>query len=310
MKNFLIISSIIISVVIIVPRLIEYNKPLTEKIRADKKDYKTVKIGNNTMAYKEFGKGKPVILIHGYMNSTIAWERNIDVLVKSGYHVYAVDLLGHGMSDKPYDASYTISFYSKQILDFMDKAGIKSADFIGHSMGGAVSIKTVCVKPDAVQKLVLIGSAGGYVLGKSSIIPKLVKIPYLGEFLLQIASRDIVLRVSKFLSLRSDHKFTVEYKDKYYEPFKSRGYVNMSLKIARSTDMGEWNLIDCMKQIESRTLIIHGTSDFVIKNQSADIMKKNIRNSTLVTLDKGPHNLMESDPEFVNAEIIKFLTVK
>ncbi len=310
MKKFLIITSIVISVIIFLPGIIEFNKPLIEKFRVEKKDYKTVKIGNKTMAYREFGKGKPVILIHGYMNSTIVWERNIDVLVKSGYHVYAVDLFGHGMSDKPYDAPYTISSYSKQILEFMDKTGIKSADFIGHSMGGAVSIKTACDKPDAVQKLVLIGSAGGYVLGKNSFLFKLAKIPFIGEFLFQIASRDIVLAVSKFVSLRSDYKFTNEYKDRYYEPFKSKGFVNMSLKIAREADTDEWDLIECMKKIKSRTLIIHGTSDFVIKNNSADIIKKNIKNSTLVIFDKAPHNLMESDFEKVNPEIIKFLTVK
>ncbi len=310
MKKFLIISSITIGVIIILPGIIEFYKPLTEKFRVDKKDYKTVNIGNNTMAYREFGKGKPVILIHGYMNSTIVWERNIDVLVKSGYHVYAVDLFGHGMSDKPYDFPYTISSYSKQILDFMDKAGIKKADFIGHSMGGAVSIKTACDKPEAVQKLVLIGSAGGYVLGRSSFILKLAKIPFIGEFFLQIAPRDIVLAVSKFVSLRSDHKFTNEYKDKYYEPFKSKGFVYMSLKIARTADIDEWNLIECMNKIKSSALIIHGTSDYVIMSKSAEIIKKSIKNSSLVTLEKAPHNLMESDSEIVNLEIIKFLTVK
>jgi pimeloyl-ACP methyl ester carboxylesterase len=241
------------------------------------------------------------------MNSTIAWEKNIDALVKNGYHVFTVDLLGHGMSDKPHDAPFTISNYADQIIEFMDKTGIRSADFIGHSMGGAVSIKIACVKPDAVKKMILIGSAGGYIIGKGFTITKVAKIPFVSEFFMQIASRDAVLEVSKFLSLRKDHKFTEEYKDKYFEPFKSKGYVDMSLKIARSTGNAEWDLSTCMKKIESSTLILHGTSDKVIKYSSADIIKKNMKNSKLVTLDGAPHNLMESDPEFVNSEIIKFL---
>lgn len=310
MKKLIAAVSITLAVIIGIPSVLEYIKPETEKFRSEKAEYKTYKIFNHTMAYREYGKGEPVILIHGYMNSSLAWERNIEALVKSGRHVYAIDLFGHGMSDKPYDVPYTISFYSEQILWFMEKAGIKSADFIGHSMGGAVSMKTACTRPDAVKKLIIIGSAGGYVLGQSSFIFKLAKIPFIGEFLLQLAFRDIVMAVSRFVSLRSDHKFTENYKNRYYEPFKTRGYADMALKIARNTDNTQWDLTACMKSIKSKTLIIHGTSDFIIKHKSADIINKNIKDSNLVVLEKGPHNLMESDPEFVNSEIAKFLTVK
>jgi pimeloyl-ACP methyl ester carboxylesterase len=82
--------------------------------------------------------------------------------MKDSYHVYAPDLLGHGISDKPLgnEVSYGTEDQARRIIAFMDKLGIKKAYIVGHSMGGEIAAKVAFLAPDRVKGLVLICAAG------------------------------------------------------------------------------------------------------------------------------------------------------
>ena len=99
-----------------------------------------VKISGQTLHYLEDGQGEPMILIHGWLCWGAYWKKIIP-RVKSTYHVFAPDLLGHGISDKPLDktCSYGTDAQAERILAFMDALSIKKAYLVGHSMGGEIA---------------------------------------------------------------------------------------------------------------------------------------------------------------------------
>lgn len=104
-------------------------------------------------------KGAPaLIFIHGTGGHAEAYVRN---LAAHGEHfdTYAIDLLGHGFSDKP-DYDYTIPAYVKQVIGFMDALGIDRASISGESLGGWVTSHLAVRHPERVNKLVL-NTAGG-----------------------------------------------------------------------------------------------------------------------------------------------------
>jgi len=81
-----------------------------EKLDWNADGYKTYKWNDKNIHYIELGdKTKPpILLIHGFGASYYHWRYNIPYLVSQGYHVFAMDMLGFGLSDKPvqdYDAS-------------------------------------------------------------------------------------------------------------------------------------------------------------------------------------------------------------
>ncbi len=106
--------------------------------------------------YEVFGRGHPVILLHGWLGSWGLWQDTMEFLSRK-YRTYALDFWGFGESDKKRD-SYSVQDFISLVDQFMEQMGIKSAPLVGHSMGGTVSLSVAAHYPERVDKVVVIGS--------------------------------------------------------------------------------------------------------------------------------------------------------
>lgn len=84
--------------------------------------------------YKSWGKGSPVILVHGFTLDQTFWRHQVPELAKT-HRVIALDLPGHGQSGKPRDTVYDMDFYARAVEAVAKDAGLDHAALIGHSMG-------------------------------------------------------------------------------------------------------------------------------------------------------------------------------
>jgi pimeloyl-ACP methyl ester carboxylesterase len=114
--------------------------------------------------YKEAGAhnpGAPILFIHGIGAgaSSFMWRKNFDALSES-FHVYALDLLGFGLSDKPATAPYSADLYTELIADFIHEVIKVPANVIANSLAGAFSIRVADEQPDLVRSLILIAPTG------------------------------------------------------------------------------------------------------------------------------------------------------
>ena len=109
--------------------------------------------------YAEQGpaSGEPIILLHGYSDSWFSFSRVLTPLARDR-RVYALDLRGHGKSDKP-AAGYHMRDLAADVVAFMDAKSIVRATVIGHSMGGFVAQQVALAAPKRVGHLVLVGTA-------------------------------------------------------------------------------------------------------------------------------------------------------
>ena len=119
--------------------------------------------GVNTHYY-EAGAGEALILLHGAgagADSFGNWRGCLTRFAEH-YHVYAVDMIGFGCTDKldPADYSYTQQARNEHIIAVIETLGLNSVNLIGNSMGGCTSMGVAIERPDLVNKLVLMGSAG------------------------------------------------------------------------------------------------------------------------------------------------------
>jgi pimeloyl-ACP methyl ester carboxylesterase len=128
---------------------------------ADEFARKTALAGGHRIAYLEAGPvdGPVVILLHGLASDADTWDKAVGPLAARGVHVYAVDLLGHGCSDKP-AGTYLLSDFADSVQTFMDALHLTSATLCGHSFGGAIAMYFGSRHPDRVERIVLV-SAGG-----------------------------------------------------------------------------------------------------------------------------------------------------
>ncbi len=119
---------------------------------------KTAAVYGQNIHYIEAGQGPAVILLHGLGGSKEAWLANFAALV-SKYHVYALDQLGCGHSDKPM-IDYKIATWSDFLQGFMQSQNIPKATLVGNSLGGWIATEFAVQHPEMVDKLVLVDAAG------------------------------------------------------------------------------------------------------------------------------------------------------
>lgn len=74
----------------------------------------------------------------------------------AGHRSLFVDLLGHGLSDRPPDFGYTLGEHAAALATALDFAGVRAADVVAHSMGGRVAVVLAHHRPDLVGRLVLV----------------------------------------------------------------------------------------------------------------------------------------------------------
>ena len=113
-----------------------------------------IKIQDVNINYIQYGKGKDILLLHG-------WGQNIEMMKPVGdnfsdrFRITILDLPGFGESDEP-KKTWTIDDYELMLEDFIKELKIKKPIVIGHSFGGRLAIRYSARNP--IEKLVLFGS--------------------------------------------------------------------------------------------------------------------------------------------------------
>jgi len=125
------------------------------------KEYLTLASGHRLFALRA-GAGvatPPLVFLHGLGGAQTTWANVLPPLVEQG-KVIALDLPGHGQSDKPADGDYSVSGLTAQVIEALSTLKLPTAVFVGHSLGGAVALHLALERPELVQGLVLVNSAG------------------------------------------------------------------------------------------------------------------------------------------------------
>jgi pimeloyl-ACP methyl ester carboxylesterase len=115
--------------------------------------------------YLEAGRGAPVVLLHGLGGDGSRWRPNIEPLSRE-FHVFALDQIGFGQSDKPL-ANYHTGMLAEFLVDFLKAANVGRASLVGNSMGAGVALYTAARFPHVVDKIVL-ADGGGFRPGGAS----------------------------------------------------------------------------------------------------------------------------------------------
>ena len=121
-------------------------------VKSNFADYNGVKVH-----YRETGKGsQALIFVHGWACNAEFWKDSISAFPDR--HVIAVDLPGHGKSDKP-QVAYTMDYFARSIEAVMKEAKVKKAVLVGHSMGTPVIRQFYRFYPEKTLGLVIVDGA-------------------------------------------------------------------------------------------------------------------------------------------------------
>lgn len=111
--------------------------------------------GGVTIEYEVTGRGRPVILLHGFPDSGRLWRGQVPALSEAGFQVIVPDLRGYGRSDKPPEVeAYAMHHLVADVLAVLDAAGAARAHVVGHDWGAVVAWAVAGGAPDRVDHLV------------------------------------------------------------------------------------------------------------------------------------------------------------
>jgi len=260
---------------------------------------KTVLVAGHTAHFLEAGAGPPVVLLHGLGADARAWRNTLPVLAKS-HHVYALDLLGFGQSEKP-QIPYRIATLGDFVIGFLDAVEIKKATVVGHSLGGWVAARVAATNPNRVDKLVLVDAAG-YAEDQALVIH---------DFLSQLdpaTAKSVEQILSSLGSMPAANQQALrDLAMSYFARRLARPDGFATAALVESILKGQDVLDGTLDQIKAPTLVVWGRNDPVVPLRAADAFAKDIHGARRVILDGCGHRpQLECAAEF-NAEVLKLL---
>lgn len=119
-------------------------------------------IKETRIAYGVHGEGKPVVLLHGTPSSSLIWRDIVPQLTASGYRVHLFDLLGYGLSERPWqpDVDTSITGQVPILEGLLDHWGLKTLHLVAHDIGGGIAQRFGISSPERLCSLTMIDAVG------------------------------------------------------------------------------------------------------------------------------------------------------
>jgi non-heme chloroperoxidase len=258
--------------------------------------------------YEDHGSGSPVVLIHGWPLSGASWEKQTTALLDAGYRVITYDRRGFGRSSRT-GTGYNYDTFAADLDKLLKKLNLKKVALVGFSMGSGEVTRYIGKYGTArVRKAVLIGT--------------------LGPYLVKAADNPDGVDASVFdgikAALRADRPaFLMEFLNNFYNYDVTGGKLvservledNWNVGVGASA-IGTVACVDCwiedfrkdLKKNTVPTLILHGDEDRILPPDATSRRQaKLIKNVKLVELRGGPHGVLWTHAERINAELVSFL---
>jgi pimeloyl-ACP methyl ester carboxylesterase len=269
LKYVILFGTVIAFSVSVINKLIYISATIKNKLTPNKGDFYDWRFGK--IFYTKQGSGTPILLIHDMdvCSSSIEWKHTIKQL-SVNHTVYTLDLLGCGLSDKPY-LTYTNYLYVQLISDFIKNVIGHKTNVIANGSSSSFTVmachndsnlfnKLMIINPDDLFKL-------NYVPGKKSISLKiLIDTPIIGTLIYNIINSRNNVKKQLLNKVYRNTKDISIYIDEYYE---SAHTLNSNGKYLFASIKGSFtnaNIVHALKEINNSIFIIGGRHEHNIKN--------------------------------------------
>jgi len=246
--------------------------------------------------YEVFGRGHPVILLHGWLGSWGLWQETMTHLGRH-YRTYALDFWGFGESGKTRD-SYGITDFVDLVDQLMERLGICQAPLVGHSMGGTVSLSVAIKYPHRASKVVVIGSpVHGSSLALTLKLAGYHPIAFLVHNLMPLLKSGI--RVAAPMITR-DKRWPAMIN----EDISRTTLASFLLSIAslRQTD-----LRPALRELDIPVLGMYGDRDVIVSPRQWQPLQAGVRQAEVARFKNAGHFIMLDEPRLFKETLKNFL---
>lgn len=253
-----------------------------------------IQLEQNKIRYLEDGKSSDtIILVHGLGASAERWQYVIPYFSKK-YHVIIPDLIGFGYSDKPI-VDYTINFFVKFLVDFLDSLEIKKCIMIGSSLGGQIVAEFAMQYSQILKKMILVSPSGFMEYST----------PTLEAYMMAAFNPDERNTRKAFEMMYGPNNGVAanEFLNRMKIPGAQEAFISTLMHASRTK-------IDCEKlsSLSIPTLIVWGTQDVVIPPDNAKSFFSCLTNCSYVEMAGCGHVPYVDKPEDFSNIVLEFLS--
>ena len=267
----------------------------------EKEDLREFEWRFGNIKYRKQGNGNPILLVHSLdvASSSEEWFKITDKLAES-HTVYSIDLLGCGMSEKPF-MTYTNHIFAQLICDFIKVVIGKRTTVISSGNSSSFVISACDNDNTLFEKIILISpeklSNGNLIPGKRARTYKaILSTSILGNLLYNIA----VFRLNIKNDFYKKEKFTKEMLDKCYEA-AHRGLSPKSLYSSLVCFYTKKNIKFELSQIDNSIIIFEGRFNRDSSDITKEYVKINPAIETVIIDDSNKYPHIENEKEFLKA---------
>lgn len=241
----------------------------------------------------------PIVLVPGWGCSAWIFHDNLKPLAASGFHAIAVELKGHGLSDKPVGpGEYTVASMRSHLIDILDALDLEETAIIGHSMGAAIAAHAAAFAPSRVSSLAMaapVGFAGVKGMGLFRAITP----AFMMSILPLLATRGLIRMMLKVVygSLRGPSARDVE---EFHAQTKFPEFTTALRQLLHEFD---WHAP--FPRLATPTFAIAGSEDILCSTEDLSRYSR----QTLVVEQAG-HVLFDEAPAILNKELVSFFEAR
>lgn len=248
--------------------------------------------------YEVSGRGKPILLLHGWLGSWGLWQETMSYLGRF-YRTYAMDFWGFGESGKKRD-TYHVNDFVSMVDQFMEQLGIQNAPLVGHSMGGTVSLMTAIRFPQRVEKVTVIGSP---IVGSSL------------SWLLKLFGYRLIayLTYHNLWALRLGFRILAPLycRDPNWPQMMNRDVSQTTLEsfLISIASLRKTDLRPDLPKIQVPVMGMYGDRDIVVDPKQWQPLQAGIPHARIERFPKAGHFIMLDEPSEFRARLMDFLSL-
>ncbi len=250
---------------------------------------KRIQVGDISMYYEIYGKGEPLILLHGGFGSSEMMGGMIAAFSKK-YRVIAVDSRSQGRTTDSDEKELSYAQMALDVNGFMDQLNIKKAKFVGWSDGGDIALELALIHPEKIDKAVIMGAN------------------YLGE------SKGVFLGVDTTWKMNpkdplfaKTKKQMAQYFSTYERLAPNKSRIEASRKKVTDNAFKNPNItLAQLKSIQVPFLVMAGDHDMFTLEHTISLYQ-HLPQASLYIVPDATHISPFEEPELVHSEILRYL---
>lgn len=252
--------------------------------------------------YRELGnaQGRPVVVVHGWTLNHQTWDRQIQDF-QMDYRIIAIDLRGHGDSDKP-TGDYSVDRLASDVAGVINGLDLHNVTLIGWSFGGTTSIRVGSTHNERLAQLVLVNAAGPKYTASDDCSYGHDK-ETIEEWLNQERDDLETWRAGVMSSMPKNPYTDTRLAWLTQQSLRTPSWAAAPMLAACCAA----DLREDLPKIPVPTLICHGLSDVFCAIEGAEMLEAGIPDATLVRFEESGHSPQLEQPELFNKTVLAFL---